>query len=226
VQVRHGGQNHHPFVEAKGETSECVASVIRQHFEHVPSRIDSALDLRGPTAFEQLRKLAHQFEAQRGLKLDYAGADPENPDRGTTIYLGSRTSQAFVRVYQKGLKHAEEMGLAGDAIPDELRHWVRVELEYKPDKRPARLIAAQLSPSSLWGCSPWTRDFAKLALSIEAEKVKMSETRETNHDRAMRYLVQQYGPTIMRQVELLGSWDRFAEDLRDRVEVHLEVEPA
>lgn len=219
VSVRYGGQNGTPFVEAKGAESSVVAIVLREEFDHFPARIDSAYDLRSPTAMVDLNEIALEFEARLGLKKNAAGADISNRDRGSTVYLGSRTSQAYVRIYEKGLQIAEEMGLVGDDIPDELRNWVRVELEYKPDKRPARIIAAKLSPRALWGCSPWTRDFAKRALSIDAERVKMSERRESNHERSMRHLFQQYGPTILEQVERLGSWDRFVEDAQERLGV-------
>jgi hypothetical protein len=218
LSVRSGGQNRHPFVECKGAASDVVAKLLRSGpWEHAPARIDSAIDRSGPDLFDQLNRLALRYEADFGVKLDRDGADLTNPDRGSTIYLGSRKSQAFVRIYQKGLKHAEEMGLVGDAIPDELRHWVRIELEYKPDKRPARMKAARLSPRALWGCSPWTQRFATDALSIEAKRVHMTERRESNQERAMRFLIQQYGPTIRKQVELLGGWDRLADDLQERL---------
>lgn len=222
LSVRHGGQNPHPFVEAKGVASSVVAAILREHFAHAPARVDSAYDLRGPTAFVDLRRVAKEFEERLGLKLHTAGAEWDHPHQGTTYYLGSRKSQAFVRIYQKGLQLAEEMGLVGDDIPDELRHWVRIELEYKPDKRPARMKAARLSPRALWGCSPWTRQFATVALAMDVERVKMTERRESNHDRAMRFLVQQYGATILRQVELLGSWEALADDLHDRITDRME----
>jgi hypothetical protein len=225
LSVRHGGMNFHPFVESKSVQSGVVAAVLRANFSHAPSRLDSAYDVRGSTAMAQLHAIAVEFEARIGLKLDYAGASLDNRDRGTTIYLGSRKSQAFVRVYEKGLQLASQMGLVGADIPDELRDWVRIELEYKPDKRPARLKATGLSPRALWGCSPWTREFASVALSLNVERVKMTERRETNQDRSMRYLVQQYGPTILRQVELLGSWEAFGQDLQKRLLVQVE-EPA
>lgn len=222
LSVRYGGQNGMPFVEAKGVVSPIVAAALRQmheEFSHYPSRVDSAYDLSSPTAFSELEEISRQFEADLGLKRDYAGAASENPSRGTTIYLGSRKSPAFVRIYQKGLQIAEEMGLAAEDIPAELRNWVRVELEYKPDKRPARRIAATLTPAALWGCSPWTRRFAKLALSIDAQRVTMTERRESNHERAMRYMFQQYGAIVEHQVELLGgSWQRFGEDWAARKE--------
>lgn len=216
AQVRSGGQNPHPFVEAKGALSPVVADTLRCFFDHSPSRIDSAYDLRGPAVWEELCRIADDFERERGLTLDHKGAKRENADRGTTLYLGSRKSQSFVRIYQKGLQIAQEMGLTGSDIPDELRHWVRVELELKPDKRPARELAAKLAPADLWRCSPWTLAFAKLALSIDAEKIKMSEKRESNEERAMRYMVEQYGPTMLKRIHRLG-WGKFVDDLEDRL---------
>ncbi len=219
LSIRSGGQNAHPFVECKGAHSDVVAAAIRL-FEHSPARLDSAYDLRGPTVWDELCAICDQFEAgaydggERRVRLNHQGAKRDNPDRGTTLYLGSRSSQTYVRVYQKGLQIAEEMGLHGDDIPDELRHWVRVELEYKPDKRFARMKAAKLAPAELWGCSPWTRCFAKLALSIDAEKIKMSEKRETNEERAWRYCLQQYGPTMLKRIHRLG-WKSFVEGLED-----------
>lgn len=216
LSVRSGGQNPHPFVEAKGAVSPVVADTLRAHFDHAPARIDSAYDLRGPNVWGELCAIADQFEHDRGLTLNEAGARRQNRDRGTTIYLGSRKSQSFVRIYQKGLQIAEEMGLAGDAIPDSLRDWVRVELELKPDKRPARDLAARLAPADLWRCSPWTLDFARRVLSIDAEKIKMSEKRESNEERAMRYLVEQYGPTMLKRIARIG-WAPFVDDLEDRL---------
>lgn len=204
LSLRYGGQNGTPFVECKGAASIPVAAELRAQFpQHFPSRIDSAIDLRGEGVFHQLLALARSVEA-RGIKLDLWGADPSNPDRGTTIYLGSRRSPFFVRIYQKGLKHAEEMGLSGADIPDGLRHWVRVELEFKPQKRPAKIRARSLTPLALWGCSPWVRRFAMDALSIDAERVTMHEKRESNLDRSFRYSAVQFGPTHLQMIERLG----------------------
>jgi DNA relaxase NicK len=222
LSVRHGGRhNPHPFVECKGKPSAAVADMLRSTFEHAPARLDSAIDRHGPNLMHELNDLSLDFERRLGLKRDTAGADLDNWNRGSTVYLGSRTSQAFLRIYQKGLQIAEEMKLTGDAIPDELRYWVRIELEYKPDKRPARMKAVGLSPDALWGCSPWTQNFARLALQLDAKRVHMNVRRESNHDRSMRFLVQQYGPTILAQVKALGSWERFTEDLQERLGVNV-----
>lgn len=192
AQVRHGGQNPHPFVEAKGDTAAVVAETLREHFSHMPSRIDSAVDRAAPGLFEELADLARRFEAVHGLKYDTAGARFEHQDRGSTIYLGSRKSQVFVRIYQKGLKLAEEMGLAGSYIPASLRDWVRVEVEFKPQKKRARTLAARLDARAIWGTSLWLAEFATEALSIEAERVQVNERRESDHERALRFMASQY----------------------------------
>lgn len=204
LSVRYGGQNGTPFVECKGPASIPVAAELRENFpDHMPSRIDSAIDLRGEGLFDVIHRMAKFVEA-KGIKLDLWGAEPSNPDRGTTIYLGSRTSPFLVRIYQKGLKHAEEMGLKGDDIPPALRHWVRVELECKPQKRPEKAKARSLSPRALWGCSPWVRQFAKDALSLDAERVTMHEKRESNLERSFRYSAAHFGPTHLQMIERIG----------------------
>ena len=224
LSVRYGGQNYHPFVECKGPHSALIADCLRREFalEHFPSRIDSAYDLHGPGVFERLHEIAKLFEA-RGRNLDYAGAAVENPDRGTTIYLGSRKSEAYVRIYQKGLKLADELNLPPDQISDELRYWVRVELEAKPDKRPARIRARTLCPSSLWGSSSWVREFATMALSIDAQRVIMHERRETDLERSTRAMFKMFGPTILANVEALGSWEAFVDMCRFRLAVEPEL---
>lgn len=215
LSVKHGGSNH-PHVECKNERSAVVASVLRRHFDHLPTRLDSAYDLTSPSAFLDLYRIALQFEA-KGWDLFQSGGRVEHPTHGTTLYLGSRKSERMIRIYQRGLKIAKELGLTASDIPESLRHYVRIELEFKPDKRLARELAATLSPAQIWGGSPRTRAFVKQALSIDAEPVKMNFKREPSQERAMRFLAKQYGPAIVRQVELLGSWDRFMIDLQERL---------
>lgn len=54
---------------------------------------------------------------------------------------------------------------------------------------------------------------------MDAEPVTMKPTRIADHERALRALTAQYGATILRQVEKLGSWESFTEDLQRRLGV-------
>ena len=188
LQVRAGGTNPHPFVEVKGEASQLVAQYIRDHFGHRPSRIDHALDRRGAGLFNKLARFLRSLAGGYRLKFEPRG-DWVTADAGRTIYLGSRQSQVFLRVYEKGLKYAHELGLE---VTLELREWVRVELEFKPQNMKARLLASTITPAQIWGCSQWTAELAKGVLSIGAEAAKIRERRESNRDRALRFMACQY----------------------------------
>jgi hypothetical protein len=100
AQVRHGGQNAHPFVEVKGVGSDAIAAALRENFKHGPSRLDSAYDLRAPGLFFTLRRIAHDFEARWGLKTDYVALGPSIPTvapRSTSARASLRPSCASTR---------------------------------------------------------------------------------------------------------------------------------
>jgi len=190
AEVLHGGRNQHPCVEASGCMAPIVASVLREHGAHYASRVDVAVDRAGPALFEDWRALCVRLSKAYGLSLRVIEA-PTDPDAGSTVYLGSRKSEVFLRVYQKGLKTAGDEGLARP-IPEAYRQWVRAEVEFKPDKKPGKHAAAIMEPNAYWGVTEWLSQFAQEALSMYAEPVNLRERRESNHDRAMRWMVAQY----------------------------------
>ena len=193
AQVKYGGHQPRPHAEAEGATSPVVAQALRaMPVEHFPTRIDSCFDMTRPGLFDELHQFARAAEEKYSVHLNYAGAAVDNPDRGTTIYLGSRKSQVFLRVYQKGLQLAERQEMLPHHITPELRDWVRSEIVFRPQKKPAKLFAASVEPQAVWGVSSWTRQFARDALSIEAERVNVNQRRESNHQRALRFMAHQY----------------------------------
>jgi DNA relaxase NicK len=180
-------------MEAEGSSAPAISEAIRaQPWVHKPTRIDSAVDLTRPGLFADLHKLAMRMERKYRLQLNYAGAAVENRERGTTIYLGSRKSQVFLRIYEKGLQQAEYLGLDPATIPEDMLNWVRSELVFRPDKPPTKAWASMAAPDALWGVSTWSQDFAKVVFSIEAERVQMHQRRESNHERALRAMATQY----------------------------------
>lgn len=205
--VKHGGANPFPNAEGEGAASPAVAAAIRaMPCDHRPTRIDSCLDQSRPGLFAQLHDLAKRTEDKHGVLLNYAGAALDNDERGTTIYLGSPKSQSFVRIYQKGLQLAEKQGMRPDQVPPEMLNWVRSEAVFRPQKKPAKLYATVVSPADVWGVSPWTHEFAKVALSIDAERVNVSQRRESNHERALRAMSSQYRAHI-EQLLKDCQWD-------------------
>lgn len=185
-----GGSNVLPNVEAKGSAAPAIAAILRDRWEHRPSRVDVKRDATAPGLFAQLLELAGRYAAERDLGFQHVAN--HHPDKGDTFYLGSRQSQAFLRVYQPGLKRAQEEGRTGDQIAQEEREACRVELEFKPQKPRAKLAAATLSPDALWGVSSWIADYAGEVFAMNVQPISISERRESNRNRALRFMASQY----------------------------------
>lgn len=212
--VLHGGPNGHPNVEASGSVyAPRLAALLRANGEHRVTRCDVAVDLFGEGLFERLRDMAGHIADEHGLSC----RDVTDRDRtkGDTRYIGSRKSPVFARIYEKGKAGGQT---AAKVELDQLRHWVRIELEIKPQKA-MKEKAARLEPEQFWGVSPWTLDLAKGALAMDAQPIPFTPRRNTNDERAFAHCMEQYGETFRRlcQAKYQGDQDAFLEAIRRRV---------
>ena len=114
------------WIEKMGISAPGLFANMRK-LDAKPTRIDLALDMRGDDTHAVL------WFAQR-IKLGYADYEShtyaiiESQEGGYTLYLGSRTSARFARIYNKA---AEVLAKTGEAIQDD---WVRIELELHGDQ--------------------------------------------------------------------------------------------
>jgi DNA relaxase NicK len=189
LSVRSGGQNPHPFVECKGEASPFVCGFLRGRYDHNPSRIDVCEDRRAAGLFHRLHRLSKRIAKRYGIQWRPEG-DWSTPDAGRTIYIGSRSSQLMVRIYEKGIKFAKD---SGAPTTDELRNWIRIEVEFKPQNPVSRRLARTIEPSAIWGSAQWLADFAQEAFAMEAERININQRRESDQARALRFMGSQYG---------------------------------
>lgn len=212
--VLHGGPNGHPNVEASGgRYAPRLAALLRSKGEHNVTRCDVAVDLFGEGLFERLRDMAGGIADEHGLSC--RDVTDRDKSKGDTRYLGSRQSQVFARIYEKGKAGGE----TEDRIdPDLLRHWVRIELEVKPQKG-MKAKAALLEPSEFWGVSPWTLQLAKGALDMDAQPIPFTPRRNSNDERAFAHCMDQYGETFRRLcvAKYQGDEDAFLEAIRRNV---------
>lgn len=215
--VMHGGVNPHPNVKSTSDHSPALAGVLRARWPvHRVSRLDVAVDARGDGLFDEVVRLMSAVGRSHRMKGEKI--IPDDLDDGSTYYLGSRASPLRVRCYEKGKQLFKE---TGDPVWRNFFDWTRVELQVRPEKD-FKSTAATMEPADFWGCSQWTRDLASGVLAMQPEAVTMKPTRIADHERAMRALTAQYGNTILRQVDRLGSWDAFTDDLQRRLGAHLE----
>lgn len=203
--VLHGGSNGHPNVEASGDRAPGLAKLIRAMGEHRVTRCDVALDVYGDTAFRDLEGLAMSIAKQHGIGMRKIG-NPLDPTAGETVYLGSRSSTIYARIYEKG---KADSALYGDVEPAMLHRWVRCELEVKPQKD-MKAVAASMPPEAFWGVSAWSQQLASEAFQMAPETVPFHPRRTASDERAYATLVAQYGPLLRRRCEDRFNGDRMA----------------
>lgn len=210
--VKSGGSNPHPHVECYGIASPALAEYLRAGLPHRPTRIDHAVDVQAPGLFDQLHAYAVQLCKEHRLRGAPAG-DWVTPDAGRTFYLGSRKSQVSVRIYEKGLKYARDLGLF---VTPELRDWVRIELEFHPQTEAAKQLAVSVTGPQLWGSTLWTDQLAREVLSMRTQPVSIRERRESNRERALRFMGAQYSSHLIGLLrDCGGDFEKFGRAVAD-----------
>lgn len=206
----HGDLVHVAF--SGGRSGDC-ASVLRDVApKHRVSRVDVAEDVAGPGAYQELSQLAARVAESHRIKR--TRVVPDGPLEGSTIYLGSRSSPVFCRIYEKGKQvlskgyHIEESELPGGVAGSRLEDWVRCEIEVKPKHPVAREAIAGMSPDDVWGCSAWSNQVRQDMGHLPAPRFNVGSVwRASNTERLYRALLTQYGPFLAGQREDLGTWE-------------------
>jgi hypothetical protein len=208
--ILHGGPNGHPNVEASGERAPALAALLRAMGEHRVTRCDVAIDLWGWDVFRSTEQLAMAIAQQERLQVRKV-ATPLDRTAGETIYIGSRSSSLFVRIYEKG---KADRAMYGGVATDTLEPWVRCELEVKPQKD-MKATAATMTPDAFWGCSDWTARLAQEAFAMAPEPIPFHPRRTASDDRAFEFMIKQYGNLLRRRCQTVHGGNR--RDLADEI---------
>lgn len=203
--ILHGGSNGHPNVEASGIYAPALADLLRSKGPHRVTRADIARDLYGDRAFSDVEAIAMRIASQHRVALRKI-ANPLDPTAGETIYLGSRQSAVFARIYEKGKAdraHYEE------SVRADLNPWVRCELEVKPAKE-MKAKAATMLPEEFWGISPWTRQLSEEAFNVAASPVDFHPRRIASDDKAFHEMCRQYRGVLRRRCSDRHGGNRMA----------------
>lgn len=212
-----GGVNKGIFIVSSSSSSEKVSQFIRSYYkDHRVSRFDTAIDFDREGSFEALSGLLMDFSREYDLKVNQVGDWRENGTGGRTLYLGSRKSVAYLRLYEKG-KEQISKGLDIDANV----HWCRLELEIKPANKVGKETASSMEPYDAFSVSRWTRALAELLDSQKLEPKKLGTVRKSNSDLDMRisYMLYQYGVSLEDVVDqkLDGNWDELGSYLKEQL---------
>lgn len=187
--LHYGGVNDKLMLRATGGEAGPVAQYIRKTWPvHQVSRADMAVDVEQAGIFEEWSAWLIQYAKDNRLKTGFAG-DWANGTQGRTLYVGSRQSAVFIRLYEKG----HEQAAKGNRFAS--LDWVRFEAEIKPQNKAAKVRLASIAPHQCFGVSKVTREFAAF-LGAEYTEIKVTKGRAEKSDDPMRHLAKQYGKTL------------------------------
>ena len=192
-----GSQGDRVMVEVKGEGTPEVVERLRSAAEHRCTRVDACADFDRPGAWEALLGPVLQVKAEHRLYGERRG-DWEFPEKGRTQYLGANSSAVRARLYEKGKQpeyaHLEHFDLC------------RLEIQVRPAKD-AKVEFSRLQPVEVWGASKWTRQLAALVLQEHVDPHPPGTVRrDSARDRALMWMIRQYGPHLVSLADDLGGW--------------------
>jgi len=197
--VSYGGrQGDRIMVEVKGESTPAVVERLRASAPHRCTRVDSCADFERPGAWDALLSAVMEVKDRHKLYGERRG-DWEYPELGRTQYLGAPTSAIKARLYEKGkqpeYRHLERFNLC------------RLEIQVRPQKD-AKDAFSKLTPLEVWGASKWTRELAAAVLEEQIDPHPPGTIRrDSNRDRALRFMALQYGAHLVSLADDLGGWD-------------------
>ena len=184
------------WAASSGDTAPDFSDVVRAHYpSHSLLRADVAIDYDEPGAWDSLSSLAITTADAFGLKVRHVG-DFHREQDGRTLYIGSRSSAAMQRLYEKG----KQLGGSVD--------WVRAELELKPQNNLAKAAYASASPEQMFLATKWPRCIWE-ALNGPTQLLRPcapgSVRVKSDDERALDFMSKQYGNVLRRKLESLGG---------------------
>jgi hypothetical protein len=226
----HGGNGDLPHVYASSDACDAFVSVIRGNWpdRHKVSRMDAALDYdNGSGTWETLlgfcRGIADGTRVDGDTRKRAAKVstnqmgDWHHGEKGRTFYLGSFKSAVLVRLYEKGIQLVEDAAKRGRPRTDISRDFCRLEIQVRPDG-PAKERAARATPLEAFGYADWSRELLRRVEDADVDRVHIRERRESDHDRALNWMLHQYEAHILQEVQEAGGWAALGEAFRRRME--------
>lgn len=197
-----GGRNAGIYAQATGQDAEPIAMWIRANFpEHRVSRADVALDYRGQS-LDTFKDIIEPIARKARASVCFVGDPDPSSKAGRTFYFGSRqSSDAFIRVYEKGLEQQAK------GVEDSPEDWVRFEAVFRPRKE-RKVKAAKWTHEEFFKMSRWVGQAGKEVAGLSGEYEPDESIRKNTDEQSFEFLLLQYGPLIRRMVEKRG-WAGF-----------------
>lgn len=206
-----GGPNGHPNATSSGPATDAFVQSVRSRWpSHNVTRFDAAEDFCAEGVWDELEPACRAVASARGVKG--RSIVPDDPADGRTYYMGAPSSNVRVRLYEKTAELRRSLPQSRwHEVPDNV---VRLECQVRPLKL-FKGFAATVQPDQAWGFAGWTTELALKAMSLEVQRIEMKAGRESDDERAWRFMLKQYGALLRRQAAEVGSWECLGLNIRE-----------
>jgi hypothetical protein len=175
-------------------------NILRWHIARQASvsRIDLAFDVKGENL--EPGNLYHMLQTGKATTTAKTWNLITGSDGGATCYIGSRQSEAFVRIYDK----AAQAGVDGQ--------WTRVELELKASKArfAAYTMASGLDDNAFRWAQGWLQGFVSFPHAVwhgvvQADAIPLARANKPEKD-TRRWLMEGVAPAMARYMNETGDF--------------------
>lgn len=219
-----GGNGNNPHALASSDASDAFVDLVRNEWpdKHLVTRMDAAQDFNEAGSYRRLRRVARKVAKEHRMAFPAIG-DELNRSAGRTQYIGSRKSDYFGRLYEKGWEQvAKQQALfkggkldvsmfptvcntaTGEHVKPE--DWTRLEIQARPQGEDARRLAAVATPEQAWMMTDWSQHLAREAMALDLERFYIRTRKVSEDEAALRWMCKQYGRMLSRQQADLGDW--------------------
>lgn len=170
------------------------------------SRIDLAFDIRNTPMRPE--KLYNDLVSGSAVSTAKTFNLITGNDGGSTLYVGSRQSEAFLRIYDKGV----ESGTG--------ENWIRVELELKSSKArfAAFTMASEPDDKAYQWAQGWLSGFVTFPDTtwrelMQAERIPLARANKPESD-TRKWLLEQVAPAMGKYIQRTGDYNVITEFCR------------
>lgn len=212
-----GGVNPYPHAFASGDQTAAFVDVVRGHWpgNHDVSRMDSAQDFDEVGCWDKLKEacltVAKRLDLLAECQGDWVGHNLGV--RGRTLYIGSRKSACYVRLYEKG---KQMRGLNPAIALKYSENWIRLEAQIRPDRN-NRDKAAIVSPLEAWGFSTTTQEILAACTNQNVPRIESRGHNRSNLERTLDYLAHHFTKTFTLGCVEAGGAESFGRQFMKRV---------
>lgn len=130
-------------IDSSGSRASIGRKIIDRISKKLPyevraTRSDSAIDLAGdPELFNTLTGFFNAYCKKHKIAPEPRGLGWHNPEKGRTMYYGSKSSDYYLRIYEKGHEQRDS------GVEDADLTWVRIEVQVQYKQSLQRLAVAR-----------------------------------------------------------------------------------